>query len=239
MEMNRNYYQKVVAVLQKNQHLVGQLFDFDFNKTPLLISNNSNTNTDLATVNTTNTKEFSLYAKQLLAKHNAVASVGGYLEERVIYRGRPLFDQDNRCIHLGIDINTKAGATIFTPLDSRVHSFADNDRNGDYGPTIILEHELDNMTFYTLYGHLSRNSLIGLSNKTILAKGTPFAQLGRSSENGNWPPHLHFQLILDMGKHSGDFPGVCTREQLEHFRYICPDPNLILQIDLLEKTTQV
>lgn len=226
---------KLIKVLKNNQDAIGPLFDFDLNNTPLLLSDSSKSNEDLQKVDTTDPKAYTNYAKQLHARHNAVASVGGYLEERVIYRGRPLFDQDSRCIHLGIDINTKPGTPIFTPLESTVHSFADNKTNGDYGPTIILEHQIEDLRFYTLYGHLSRNSLIGLHSGMHLPKSSPFAQLGTMSENGQWPPHLHFQIVLDMLNYTGDFPGVCSKEELEHYKNICPDPNLILRIDMLNQ----
>lgn len=232
--MHAEVTQKLIHALRKHSNEIGSLFDFDFNNIPLLLSDSSKGNRALQEVDTTDAKAYNGYAQNLLAQHNAEVSVGGYLEERVIYRGRPLFDQDNRSIHLGIDVNTKPGTSIFTPLESTVHSFADNKGNGDYGPTIILEHHLEGIRFYTLYGHLSRNSLVLLHKGMHLPKGSPFAQLGSMSENGNWPPHLHFQIILDMLNYKGDFPGVCSTEDLEKYKVICPDPNLILKIDVLK-----
>ena len=226
---------KVVSVLKQNKHKIGPLFEFDLNSVPLILSDSSKSNQDLASVDVTDAKAYTSYAQQLHARHSAKASVGGYLEERVIYRGRPLFDKDSRCIHLGIDINTKPGTPIFTPLESTVHSFADNATNGDYGPTIILEHQIDGVRFYTLYGHLSRHSLIGLHVGMHLPISSPFAQLGSMEENGQWPPHLHFQIVLDMLNNQGDFPGVCSKEELETYKTLCPNPNLILGIDLLEQ----
>jgi peptidoglycan LD-endopeptidase LytH len=51
-------------------------------------------------------------------------------------------------------------------------------------------------------------------------------------ENGNWPPHLHFQLIADMEGWKGDYPGVCKYSEREKWLGNCPDPDLVL--DLLQ-----
>ena len=34
-------------------------------------------------------------------------------------------------------------------MGGMVHSFAFNDRHGDYGATLILSHQLDSVSFYT------------------------------------------------------------------------------------------
>jgi hypothetical protein len=49
-------------------------------------------------------------------------------------------------------------------------------------------------------------------------------------ENGHWPPHLHFQLIIDMGKAKGDYPGVCKYSEREKYLDNCPDPGFILSM---------
>jgi hypothetical protein len=50
-----------------------------------------------------------------------------------------------------------------SPMNGLVHSFAFNNRLGDYGATIILVHQLIGKSFYTLYGHLSLNSIKNIS----------------------------------------------------------------------------
>lgn len=162
--------------------------------------------------------------------------VGGYLENRVIYRTREHFGADNmaRNIHLGIDIWAKAGEAVHAPLKGIVHSYAFNDRDGDYGPTIILRHHLSGFNFYTLYGHLSLSSVDGLYPGKLFTAGEKIAEIGNFPENGDWPSHLHFQLITDIGSYDGDFPGVCSEQDVDHYLAICPDPNLILRIDELK-----
>ncbi|PKQ67845.1 peptidoglycan DD-metalloendopeptidase family protein [Raineya orbicola] len=164
------------------------------------------------------------------------ALIGGYLEKRTLYHRSKHFNNgtEKREFHLGIDIWTQAGMPIFAPYDAVVHSFQDNNRFGDYGPTIILEHQAENIKFYTLYGHLSRKSLENKKVGQTIKQGEQFAEIGNYPENGDWSPHLHFQVILDMQGWQGDFPGVCSAEKLNFYKQICPNPNLILKSSLLE-----
>lgn len=156
---------------------------------------------------------------------------GGYGEDRSLYT-QELFapqGEEPRTIHLGLDIFAPAGADVFAPLAGRVHSSKINDKPGDYGPTIILEHSpAPGLVFHTLYGHLSRDSLKGLKPGAAFMPGEPIATLGTKRENGGWPPHLHFQIILDIGAAKGDYPGVCKRSERDHWLSICPDPRLLL-----------
>ncbi|MEJ8755840.1 peptidoglycan DD-metalloendopeptidase family protein [Pontibacter sp. H259] len=181
------------------------------------------------------TATFNEAVNQLLAKQNATIGVGGYFEDRSIYRRSSHFDAaaESRNLHLGIDIWMEAGTPVYTPLDATVHSFQDNNNFGDYGPTIILQHELEGVTFYTLYGHLSRKSLEELEVGKAFKKGERVAWLGNYPENGDWPPHLHFQVMATMEGRAGDFPGVAAASDRAHFEQICPNPNFILQCPLL------
>ena len=172
------------------------------------------------------------YAENLLKKHRAKLAVGKYGEDRVVYDFEQYLDknknQEPRTIHLGLDLNLPPGEPIFAPLDATVHSFKDNNQPGDYGPTIILEHQEKNITFHTLYGHLSRGSHENLKINQDIKSGQPFARVGSKKENGGWVPHVHFQIILDINfenkTYFGDFPGVCKKSEFEKFSQICPNP---------------
>jgi 4-aminobutyrate aminotransferase-like enzyme len=141
-------------------------------------------------------------------------------------------DGERRTIHIGIDLFMKAGSPIFAPLDGVIHSFANNVAPLDYGPAIILQHEVDEgrIKFFTLYGHLSEESLEGIQPGKLLKCGDRIASIGAPPTNGGWPPHLHFQIVCDMLGKEGDFPGVAPASQREVWLSICPDPNLILGI---------
>ena len=191
--------------------------------------------------NLRDTTTFDHLVKAMLAEQHATIGVGGYLENRVIYRRSLHFGAAEtpeaaalaRCLHLGVDVWLPAGTTVHAPLPARIHSLADNDNFGDYGPTVVLEHELEGTVFYSLYGHLSRHEWQALQPGQLLAAGEIFATVGPFPENGDWPPHLHFQLIADMGRCSGDFPGVARLAEWEKWTTLCPDPNLVLQSRLL------
>ncbi|KAA6440110.1 peptidoglycan DD-metalloendopeptidase family protein [Dyadobacter flavalbus] len=192
----------------------------------------SKNNEELLRLDLSETAVFSEYVSNRLLSCNEFTGIGGYAENRVIYRNMRHFtsEQNPRSIHLGTDIWTDAEEPVYAPLNAKVHSFAFNNQYGDYGPTIILCHELQEITFYTLYGHLSLQSLDGLYEGKSIASGERFASVGTYPENGDWPPHLHFQIIEDMKNYSGDFPGVSSLPDQPYYLSICPDPNLILRI---------
>jgi murein DD-endopeptidase MepM/ murein hydrolase activator NlpD len=161
--------------------------------------------------------------------------IGGYGEEREMYKRSTLFlDLDEpRSLHLGIDVWGEESTPVFTPLDGNIHSFKYNDNYGDYGATIIIHHQLDAFEFYLLYGHLALEDIKNIREGQFLAAGSLFAHFGRPLENGNWPPHLHFQLIFDMGDYKGDYPGVCKISEAKHYLHNSPDPTLLLNVSNL------
>lgn len=176
---------------------------------------------------------FSAYISQQLANEKATYGIGGYDEHRTVYSRSRVFDasqpdEEPRRLHLGIDIWGDAGTPVFAPLDGVVHSFAFNDQYGDYGATIILSHQRNDFSFHSLYGHLSLKDLDGLTEGKKIRAGELIAHFGEPNENGHWPPHLHFQLIIDMEGNKGDYPGVCKFSEREKYLANCPNPDLLL-----------
>jgi 4-aminobutyrate aminotransferase-like enzyme/Ser/Thr protein kinase RdoA (MazF antagonist) len=155
--------------------------------------------------------------------------IGGYKEVRPFYTTDSFtvegdFGPQWRTVHLGIDVWTEELTPLYAPLDARVHSVQDNKGDCDYGPTLILEHQTDQRhKFYTLYGHLDLDCLRWKEGDLIKA-GDKIAHIGGPPINGNWPPHLHFQLILDMLGKDGDFPGVAFAHEIETWEQLCPNP---------------
>src|ERR1700744_5848171 len=116
-----------------------------------------------------------------LAENNCRYGIGGYMEHRTIYARSTHFDtvsEEPRRLHLGVDIWADAGTPVYAPLDGKIHSFKDKANFGDYGPTIIIEHRLDGFTLYSLYGHLSRESLSGLAIGQAVKSGQQIATFG-------------------------------------------------------------
>jgi 4-aminobutyrate aminotransferase-like enzyme/Ser/Thr protein kinase RdoA (MazF antagonist)/murein DD-endopeptidase MepM/ murein hydrolase activator NlpD len=167
---------------------------------------------------------------------NVKVSVGRYDEPRLLYASS-MFARtaaptaERRTVHIGLDLFTEAGVSVHAPLDAVVAGFANNTEALDYGPVIVLRHELDGTKFYTLYGHLSVESLDNKKIGQVISKGEAFATLGAAPINGNWPPHLHFQILVDDLDLLTDFPGVAYPNEREVFKALCPDPNLMLGLD--------
>jgi murein DD-endopeptidase MepM/ murein hydrolase activator NlpD len=205
---------------------------YDFSKVDLAMLDFSGANRNLDNIDTSNSEEFNRYVMGVISGQGATVGVGRYNEERVTYRHSALFrgEGEPRSVHLGIDLFVERGTSVHAPLASTVHSYANNGGVGNYGPTIILQHELQGLRFWSLYGHLTIDSLMGYREGMELSSGLAFGRVGSTEENGSWPPHLHFQIIVDIGEWKGDFPGVATLSQRQYFLELCPDPNMILGI---------
>ena len=163
----------------------------------------------------------------------AEVGIGRYDEPRLWYTSDVFgADIDRRTIHIGVDLFLPSGTLVRAPLQGIVESVQENSGHLDYGPTVILRHEpASGIRFYTLYGHLHRAVLNQLAPGDTVGAGQTFAALGTFQENGNWPPHLHFQIISDLLGMSGDFPGVAPPDERDVWTALCPDPNLILGLE--------
>ena len=185
-------------------------------------------------VDTASAEAIQVYIDVFLSKTGGKVAYGGYLEKRSIYDRSIYFNNENpqlrRNIHLGLDIWCPAGTSILAPVAGKVHSFKNNRNYGDYGPCIILEHHFGGLHFYTLYGHLSLESLANLKIGQLFEAGQRIASLGETHENGDYAPHLHFQIVKDMQGKEGDYPGVSTRNNLPFYLENCPDPQVLLKI---------
>lgn len=180
--------------------------------------------------------EFESLIEQLLADAGATVGIGRYGEIRGLYQSKVFVNDDEeeaRTVHLGVDVFAPAGTQVCAPFAGRVHSFVDNARPLDYGPTIILEHHFPDApgVFYTLYGHLARSSLCGLETGKNIAAGDRFASIGDHDVNGGWPPHLHFQVMADMLGNRGDFPGVARHSEVGVWKSLCPNPARFVGLD--------
>lgn len=225
LKSNRNHFHPVTQFDDTTQKLV----HFDF----------SENNPALKQLDVSDTEALCTYTNKLLQNARATFGIGGYNELRSVYSRSSLFnndinkknaDEEPRRLHIGVDISGKEGTEIFAPLDGAIHSFANNNNFGDYGPTIILSHQFDGISFYTLYGHLSLADLENINEGEFIKKGQEFAHFGSIEENGHWPPHLHFQVIHNIENYKGDYPGVCKFSEREKYLQNCPDPDLILNM---------
>jgi len=174
-----------------------------------------------------------------MERAGASVGIGRYGEARAIYTS-PLFGSgspvdERRTIHLGIDLQVRPGSAVHAPLDGVVHALANNQAPLDYGPVVILRHTFSNLgdgprDFFTIYGHLTTETLTRLRAGQKIARGEKFAEVGTTAENGGWAPHLHFQIATDLLDYGTDFPGVACASERSVWTSLSPDPNLLLGI---------
>jgi murein DD-endopeptidase MepM/ murein hydrolase activator NlpD len=217
-------------LLQKHQASIHPVLPFDPGTDELYPFDFTENNKTLRPEEIADTERFAAYINGTLKTHHCRYGIGGYNEHRTLYARSRHFDSGSepRRLHLGVDIWGPAGTRVMSPLDGIVHSFAFNNKDSDYGATLILTHHLEGVGFHVLYGHLSLNSLKNLREGATIRKGQVIGEFGMRFENGNWPPHLHFQLIRDMHGWKGDYPGVCKFSEREQWLENCPDPNDLL-----------
>ena len=156
-------------------------------------------------------------------------TIGRYDENRKGMYTQELFAGE-RTVHVGLDIGAPAQTPIYAFEDGLIHSFADNDQDGSYGPTIITEHTVEingkATALWVLHGHLSRESLQELNAGDLIVKGQEIGKMGTDEENGGWPPHVHIQLSF-VEPEQADLPGVVTPEDRHQALLDYPDPRNI------------
>ena len=224
-------YSEIEKLLKEQKNV--KVIDASINYEDYIALDLSVDNEELANHKLETAQDYEKFVQNYLDKNKTKIAFGGYLETRNLYKRSTVFKDeiaDERNIHIGLDLWMNGTAPIYAALDGKIHSFQNNTALGDYGPTIILEHEVEGIKFHTLYGHLSEVSLIGKNVGDKIKSGEQIATLGLPPINGDYAPHLHFQIIVDMEGKIGDYPGVCNEKTLEFYKSNCPDPNLLLKI---------
>lgn len=218
------------ALLKKHQYTFHPIVAFDPAQDRIKVLDLSIENTQLPQIQGSDDRAFHAYIEQELNGYKF--GIGGYGEHRNIYAISPLFDaEEPRRFHLGLDIWGAVGTPVLAFQGGTVHSLAYNPGKGNYGATLIVAHQLEGLSFYVLYGHISLQDIEQLSPGQYLSRGTVLAHLGSPEENGGWPPHLHLQIIEDIGLYEGDYPGVCAYGERASWLANSPDPAPIAQLN--------
>lgn len=229
--MSQTQFQEFLRNIDKDPI---RLLDEQFKSSDYIPIDLSTNNKQLQDIDVSSSEALDAYIFGYIKENDASIGYGGYNEIRGIYDRAENFKaeegEEKRNIHLGMDIWAEAETKIYAPLEGRVHSYRNNGEFGDYGPTIILEHKMEEFVFYTLYGHLSLDSMEKMFVGKKIKQGKKIGKLGDSSVNGDYPPHLHFQIIRNIENYQGDYPGVCSQKNLEFYLDNCPDPNLLLKL---------
>ncbi|MGM5469420.1 aminotransferase class III-fold pyridoxal phosphate-dependent enzyme [Flavobacteriaceae bacterium LMO-SS05] len=183
---------------------------------------------------------FQFKIDRLQSQHPNKILAGGYLEPRSIYTSSA-YDKignsgrESRTIHLGIDFWFPALTPVHALFDGEVVTAVNDAGDKEYGGLVILKHKIEDFEFFTLYGHNTVESVLKHSLGDSIKKGDKVAELGNYPENGNWAPHLHFQIMLSILDYKVDFPGVAYYNQIDIWKSICPDPNLLFKSEALQK----
>ncbi|MEN8766785.1 MAG: peptidoglycan DD-metalloendopeptidase family protein [Polaribacter sp.] len=183
--------------------------------------------------------DLAFFQKKLEALQKKVPTkiiAGGYLEKRALYTSaiyKSASDNgfERRNIHLGVDFWLPENTPVHAFLEGEVVCVTNDAYPKGYGGLLILKHQVADFHFYTLYGHNTVQSVQKHAIGSRVKKGAQIAVLANASENGDWVPHLHFEIMLSRLDYTDDFPGVAFESELAIWKSICPDPNLLFKLE--------
>jgi 4-aminobutyrate aminotransferase-like enzyme/Ser/Thr protein kinase RdoA (MazF antagonist) len=147
-----------------------------------------------------------------IAEQGAIElGIGPWGEDRPVYSSdafQSVFAPgQRRSLHLGLDLFAPAGTDIRTPLDATVVDLYETDIPLDYGHAVMLRHAVDGVVFFSLWGHLSEATVRARRIGEALKAGDVIGQMGGTTENGNWQPHVHIQLTTYQPDRAADVIG--------------------------------
>ena len=186
----------------------------------------------LAMRDLSSTDEFTRYLFDRMAAAGATVGIGRFLEKRGVYQTdayRTADPGERRDRHLGVDLFVPAGEPVRAPIEGVVEALANNDAPQDFGPTVILRHATNDGTpFWTLYGHLAPETLAHLAPGQRVRAGDVIGWVGDYPVNGDWPPHLHFQVMTSLLGMGTGIVGVGNDALLDTWRSVFLDPSLVI-----------
>ncbi|MCR4312177.1 MAG: peptidoglycan DD-metalloendopeptidase family protein [Candidatus Uhrbacteria bacterium] len=160
-------------------------------------------------------------------KYDVDFSYGGWMENRsTLWRGTYL-DDDQRYIHLGVDVNVPAGTTVVADEVCTVIRIDNDypDKHG-WGTRVITKQPHEDVV--RVFAHLDQRLNVRLGDE--LKAGAVVGTIGLPPFNGDWFPHLHIQMIDthhydDLLKNNlRDLDGYGRIQNIEFLRKTFPDP---------------
>ena len=129
------------------------------------------------------------WVRRLHRRYHARCSYGGWFEDRsTLWQG--LYMQPNMAFHLGVDFNVPERSRVYSPADALVvETWHDEDRAGGWGGRIALEVK---PRLILLLAHLGK---IRARAGSHVRAGQLLGNVGGPTNNGNWFPHLHAQIV--------------------------------------------
>lgn len=134
-------------------------------------------------------------------------------------------------IHTGIDVFAEVGTAVHAPLAAIVQRIVRGDGTRAGAAEVILRHRCgEGAAFFTLYRHLSPDSVAALAEGQTVEPGQVIGKLGSGDPGTGELPHLHCQLITDLLDGKEGFPAMVPVACREVWKGLSLDPNLILGI---------
>jgi len=165
------------------------------------------------------------------AKLGVDYSYGGWLEDRsVLWRGSYL-KEDNKYIHLGVDVNAPAGTPVALDMPGRL-VLLDNDHPlvGGWGTRVMIK--LTDAPIVLIYAHLAN---VRRHVGEALRRGDIIAEVGPSDTNGVWYTHTHVQAMT-MGAYGRflhkpqELDGYGKKEDISELAELFPDPTNFIKL---------
>lgn len=173
-------------------YLKGEPYVFDF----------SSSNPKTLEYNLTDFDVFDQMIFEELYASSAQWGIGRYLEERKnLLRLYSNIIQEKRYYHLGLDIVVPYDIPMYAPLNAEVYKIGKETQIGNYGGFVILKHCVNQVTFYSFYGHLKTPHSISEGDQ--IKAGQEFARIGKESDSGGWFCHVHLQILTERAVDEG------------------------------------
>lgn len=177
-------------------------------------------------------KKFNEKISSFRSKSNSTILYSWYLEKRLRLFSVLGFNQmisEKRYYHLWIDLSVLVWTQVFCPLDWEVFEFWYEEWEWNYWWYIILKHNFDWIKFYSLYWHLSYES-IKLKYWDKIKAWNKMWIIWNYNENWWYFHHLHLQIITEKWKENWFFSKwYCTKEQLKTIENYTPNPLYIFR----------
>lgn len=162
------------------------------------------------------------------AENGVALGIGPWGEARTVYTSdmfqSRFVEGTRRDRHLGLDLFMPAGTRVRTPLAATVKSVEIEKDPLGYGCMVALDHAPEGCPpFTTLWGHLAHEAMSRLKPGDRLEAGALVGEMGASTENGGWAPHLHFQISTDPELAARDILGVGEARFLAVWPELFPD----------------
>lgn len=167
---------------------------------------------------------FQAQVMQELEQGQAQWGIARYLEERsTVLSQFPQMVKEQRFYHVGLDIIVPAGFQLFAPLEGKVFAAGIDAGQGNYGGYVILQHQVQDVTFYSFYGHLDTSALPETGE--AVTAGAPFAMIGERADSGGWFTHVHLQILTQRAVDQGMLlKGYMAAADLPEVPFLFPSP---------------